>query len=58
MISYVSAVIAASPVGRSYAKLRNGPIRRFVTLPFFNWVIPSALVITIAVSLTWIFFHD
>lgn len=52
MIAYMSAVIAASPVGRSYAKVRNGPVRRLAASPVFDWVIPSALVVTIAISMT------
>jgi hypothetical protein len=51
MIARTSAAIAAGPVGRSYAKMRNGPIfRRIVKSPFFDWVIPSTLVTVIAVA--------
>jgi hypothetical protein len=50
-IARTSAAIAAGPVGRSYAKMRNGPIfRRIVKSPFFDWVIPSTLVTVIAVA--------
>jgi hypothetical protein len=56
MIAYVSAVIAASPVGRTYAKVRNGPVRRLAASPVFDWVIPSALVVTIVISMTWVIF--
>jgi hypothetical protein len=56
MISYISAVIAASPVGRSYAKVRNGPVRRLAASPIFEWVIPSALVTTIVIAFAWVAF--
>ena len=57
MISYLSAVIAASPVGRSYAKVRNDPIvHRLVNSPFFEWLIPSTLVAVIVVAFAWIIF--
>jgi len=56
MIAYVSAVIAASPVGRTYAKVRNGPVRRLAVSPVFDWVIQCALVVTIVISMTWVIF--
>ena len=34
MIVFMSAVIAASPVGRTYAKVRNGPAAAWPILPF------------------------
>lgn len=56
MISYLSAVIAASPVGRSYAKVRHGPIRRLVDSAFFDWLIPSTLVVVIVIAFAWVAF--
>ena len=56
MISYMSAVIAASPVGRSYDKVRNGPIRRLADSAFFDWLIPSTLVVVIVIAFAWVAF--
>jgi hypothetical protein len=57
MIARTSAAIAAGPVGRSYAKMRNGPIiRRIARSPIFDWVIPSTLVTVIVVAFAWLAF--
>jgi hypothetical protein len=56
MIAYMSAVIAASPVGRTYAKVRNGPVRRLAASPILDWVIPSALVAVIVIAFAWVAF--
>ena len=56
MIAYMSAVIAASPVGRTYAKVRNGRVPRLADSPAFDWVIPSALVVTIVISMKRVIF--
>jgi hypothetical protein len=56
MIAYMSAVIAASPVGRTYAKVCNGPVRRLAASPVFDWVIPSALVAVIVIAFAWVAF--
>lgn len=56
MIAYVSGAVAASPVGRSYVKFRDGPFRRLAALRFFDWVIPSTLVTLIILSFAWVLF--
>jgi hypothetical protein len=54
MIAYLSGADAASPIGRSFAKVRNGPMRNFDT--FVDWVIPPGLAVVIAVASAWIVF--
>jgi hypothetical protein len=57
MIARTAATIAASPVGRSYAKMRNDPIiRRIAGSPLFDWVIPSTLVTVIVIAFAWLVF--
>ena len=54
MIAYLSGVVSESAIGRSFAKLRHGPLR---TLPsLLDWVIPPALVVVIAVASAWMAF--
>ncbi len=52
----MSAAIAAGPVGRSAATLRQGPLGRLAASRFFDWLIPSALVIVIVVGSAWTVF--
>jgi hypothetical protein len=56
MIARMSAAIAAGPVGRSAATLRQGPLGRLAASRFFDWLIPSALVIVIVVGSAWTVF--
>jgi hypothetical protein len=54
MIAYLSGAVAAGPIGRSFAKVRTGPMRNFNT--FLDWVIPPALATLIAIAGAWIVF--
>jgi len=49
MIASLSGAIAASPIGRSYVRLRD-------LATYLDWVIPFALVTIIAVASAWIAF--
>ena len=56
MIAYLSGVVSASPIGRSFARLRNGPVGDFASSSFLDWVIPPTLTALIVVAGVWIVF--
>ena len=56
MIASLSAAVSASPLGRAFAKLRNGPIGDFARLPILDWVIPPTLAVMIAAFAGWLAF--
>ncbi len=56
MMAYISNTVSASPVGRAFVKLRNGPIGYFATSSFFDWVIPPTLAAIVVAAGVWIAF--
>jgi len=56
MIATMSASIAAGPVGRSFTRMRSGPIGQFFALPILDLVIPPTLFFLIIAAFLWIAF--
>jgi hypothetical protein len=56
MIAAVSAAVSASPLGRAFVKLHQGPVGDFFRLPILDWVIPPLLAVMIASFAGWLAF--